>query len=317
MLIRACSPADYPRMAEILNASWPQPVYTPEQMQAQEEASSKDGPGQMQYYVAEQNGQVSGVAFYDQPPRFYQPGKFRTTIAVAPHQRQQGIASALDTHLLSELRRSSAREIWTKLHEAMIPGIHFARARGFREETQIWELLRDISSIDLSPYSSLINKLQQQGIEIHTLQELLQADPGCLQKLYELFAQIGQDLPATEYWHSPTYTEFLGELARRSPAAYFIAHAGESYLGLSYLGQRTIQHPWTIGLTGVSRAERRRGIALALKVRGMAYAQQQGCRFLGTSVDAANQASLALNAKLGFIHQETWLVFSKKLTEVC
>ncbi len=32
-------------MAEILNVSWPDSVYTPEQMKANEEATRKNGPG--------------------------------------------------------------------------------------------------------------------------------------------------------------------------------------------------------------------------------------------------------------------------------
>jgi RimJ/RimL family protein N-acetyltransferase len=48
-------------------------------------------------------------------------------------------------------------------------------------------------------------------------------------------------------------------------------------------------------------------------VRGMVYAQQQGCHLLGTAIDSANQASLAVNERLGFVRQETWLIFAKKL----
>lgn len=312
MQIRLALPADYPVMAEILNASWLDSVRTPEQMQEEEERVRQHGPGRMQYYVAKQRGQVIGVALYDQPLRFYQPRKFRVNIAVAPQHRRQGIASALSTHLMGELERIDAQEVWIKLHEEMAAGIHFVRTRGFHEEVQIWELQRDVTTFDPRPYASRWHDLQKQGIDIHTLQEL-RGDGRCHHKLYELFAQVGHDLPATEYWHCPTYAEFLDDLARRSPRAYFIAHAGETYLGLSYLGQRTPQSPWKIGLTGVVRAHRRRGIALALKVRGMVYAQQQGCGLLGTGVDSTNQGSLAVNEQLGFVRQESWLVFSKKL----
>ena len=169
MQIRACLPADYPIMAEILNASWPHSAYMPEQMEAEEEAARKNGPGQMQYYVTEQNGQVSGVAFYDQPLRFYQPGKFRVTIAVASHHRRQGIASALYTHLMNELGQIGVREIWTRLHVSMAPGIHFVHSRNFREETQILELQKDVTTFHPGSYLSQMEKLQQQGIEIHTL----------------------------------------------------------------------------------------------------------------------------------------------------
>ena len=312
MQIRPALPADYPTIAEILNISWPDSARTAEHMKEEEEAARKHGPGQMRYYAAEQSEQVSGVALYDQPLRFYQPGKFRVNIAVAPQHRQQGIASALAAHLMSELRQIDAREVWIKLQEGMAAGIRFARAHRFQEEVRIWELQRDLTTFDPRPYAPQWRDLQRQGIDIHTLQEL-QGDAGCHHKLYELLVQVGHDLPATEYWHSPTCAEFLDDLASRSPQAYFIAHAGETYLGLSYLSQRTPQSPWKIGFTGVARAYRRRGIALALKVRGMVYAQQHGCRLLGTGVDSTNQGSLAVNERLGFARQETWLVFNKKL----
>lgn len=312
MQIRPVMPTDYPIMAEILDTSWPYSVHTAKQMEEENEVVRKNGPGQMQWYVAEQKGQVIGVALYDQPLRFYQPGKFRVNIAVAAQHRRQGIASALYTHLMSELGRIGAQEVWIKLQEEMIPGIRFVHAHNFHEEVQIWELLRDVTTFDPSLYASEVNDLQRQGIAIHTLQEL-QGDSHCHQKLYELLVQVCQDLPASEYWHKPTYEEFLGELARLSFQAYFIAHAGETYLGISYFSQTHPPSSWKIGLTGVIRAYRRRGIALALKVRGMAYAQQQGCRLLGTGVNSTNQGSLALNERLGFVRQEIWLVFHKKL----
>lgn len=59
------------------------------------------------------------------------------------------------------------------------------------------------------------------------------------------------------------------------------------------------------------RAYRRQGVALALKLRGIAYAKQHAYTTLRTSVDATNTASLALNERLGFVKQPAWIIFTK------
>jgi predicted GNAT family acetyltransferase len=52
-------------------------------------------------------------------------------------------------------------------------------------------------------------------------------------------------------------------------------------------------------MTGVKRAYRRKGIATALKLRTVAFAQVQGAHLLMTSNNSANPM-YQLNLKLGF-----------------
>jgi GNAT superfamily N-acetyltransferase len=66
-------------------------------------------------------------------------------------------------------------------------------------------------------------------------------------------------------------------------------------------------------LTGVLPAYRRRGIALALKVRGLAYARDHGYDWIKTDSAVQNTAMRGLNRRLGFVEYPAWVFFRKTL----
>lgn len=58
-----------------------------------------------------------------------------------------------------------------------------------------------------------------------------------------------------------------------------------------------------VGLTGTRRAYRRRGLGLALKLRGIVDAQSCGIREIWTNNASNNVPMLSLNDRLGFVRQ--------------
>ena len=68
------------------------------------------------------------------------------------------------------------------------------------------------------------------------------------------------------------------------------------------------------GLTGVRRRYRRRGVALALKLRGIHYARARGYSFVRVDNDSANVPMLALNERLGFVREPAWVLLAKTFT---
>ncbi len=311
--IRVFTPHDYPAIADIYTAAWDDAPTTATQLRMQDEVLQRYRETRLQRYVLEEHGQIIACSCYDQPPRFYDPRRFRVTICVAPPHQRRGLGSVLYLHLLGALRQLDAHTAWIKLHENMHAGVHFARKHGFVEEICIWELHLKTADFDLSPYRELLSTLHAQGIEITSLQAL-EEDAERYQKLYRLTCEVGQDLPATERWTAPTYEAFVRDTLFLPPESYFVALHRDSYVGVSYLAAHSGGQFFATGLTGVARAYRRRGIALALKLHSIRHAQERAYSIITTSVDATNQASRALNERLGFVRARTATVFTRELS---
>jgi GNAT superfamily N-acetyltransferase len=96
--------------------------------------------------------------------------------------------------------------------------------------------------------------------------------------------------------------------------AFFVAKDGERYVGESYL-LLDLNDPEALyqGLTGVRPEYRRRGIAMALKVRVMEYARDRGCKTVKTWNSTLNEGMLSINHKLGFTGHTAWIELEKRL----
>jgi GNAT superfamily N-acetyltransferase len=161
-----------------------------------------------------------------------------------------------------------------------------------QEQEQFTELRLEVAIVDATAMNQALGQVSARGILLSTLAEEQQRTPDCLQRLYALARVVHRN---------PTWT--LDEYLHRfdSMEAVFIARHVDLYVGYTYLVQDE-QHIDRLRqcMTGVRPEWRRRGIATALKARGLEYARQNGYRFILTSNHAGNTAILALNAKLGF-----------------
>lgn len=310
--LRPFVPDDYPAIAEVFNASWPGYPATAEHFYEQDEATRHYPGATFQRYVIESAGRIVAFGEYDQPPRFYRPHVFRVNIFVHPQYQAQGLGSTLYQRIIEDMRTLQGQTIWGKLREDMSSGIRFAEKLDFYEELRVREVTLDVAAFDPVPHIERITHTIMQGITIKTLQELA-TDEQRNQKLYDLIIETGSDLPATEHWNKPDYERFLGETLKRIPDCYFVALHQDDYVGVSYLNPHRELDVCYQGFTGVRRAYRRQGVALALKVCAIAYAKEHAYQEIRTSIDVSNLASLAVNQELGFVKQEEWVVLTKDL----
>ena len=61
------------------------------------------------------------------------------------------------------------------------------------------------------------------------------------------------------------------------------------------------------------RDYRRRGIALALKLHGIAHAKEQGYKKIRTMNESTNRPMLNINERLGFEKRPAWISFAADL----
>jgi len=97
--------------------------------------------------------------------------------------------------------------------------------------------------------------------------------------------------------------------------AFFIAIDRDGrWLGMSNL-QRSIEDPSFIwqGLTGVRREARGKGLAMALKLETVRYAQAIGVDHIKTWNDQSNRPMLAINEAMGFAKQPAWIGLELRL----
>ena len=129
---------------------------------------------------------------------------------------------------------------------------------------------------------------------------------------------IEQDVPAPKPPTKMPYAEWQKIWTRTNliPDAWWIAVQDGQYLGQTNLwGSQAREDLLYTGLIGVLRSHRRMGIASALKVQAVRYAQAQGIGEVGTWNEANNEGMLAIDVRLGFVRQPAHIEYMKKLRE--
>lgn len=261
-------------------------------------------------------GQVVGYAHHQQMPGQADPDRFRVIVGVAPEWRGRGVGRALFAHVTAQLigRGARAAETFAREHDMRV--IDFLVRRGFREAMRAWENRLDPSRFDPAPFAPYLERVAAAGITITTLTDEQDRDPDALSKAYELHNAVEADIPSTSPFEAQPFERYVEHNVRGPNAlldAYFLAKAGEAYVGEAVLRTSALGTYLTHDTTGVRRAYRGRGIAMALKLATIEYARAHGHTQIRTWNEVNNAGMLAINEQLGFVRRPAWITFEKTL----
>lgn len=272
-----------------------------------------------EYLVAERRatGEVVGVAFYRHVPWAHHPAKYNTRVQVHPQYQGRGIGSRLMREVLDRLNIRGAERVTAGAREDLNRGIAFLGHFGFVEHVRDFKSHLNVSAVDLLQFGRYAERMANLGISITTLEDELQRDPDCLKAIYQVHSILDMSTPQDDP-DPPTplsYEDFVAQEAqhpRTLPDAFFLAKRGALYVGESYM-KRSDGDPGLLhqDLTGVIPVYQGQGIATALKLRTLDYAQRRRYREIRTTNSSRNAPMLAINSKLGFVPQPAWIGFLK------
>lgn len=250
-------------------------------------------------------------------PWQFHPDKYGMGIEVHPAYQRQGIGNMLYERLLAEAHRRKALLVRSGAKESKKESLRFLAKRGFTEVQRTWESRLNVATFDWERFAGAQTRAAEQGIMLTTLAAEGARDLSVLHQVHDLAVECTADEPALDPVTPAPFEDFIKdeiEAPNALPAAYFLAKDGDRYVGLSALFTRLAQ-PGVLsqGFTCVQRDYRGRGIAMALKMRGLVYARDHGIREIRTFNNTRNQPMLRINEAMGFTKEPAWVEYALPL----
>jgi GNAT superfamily N-acetyltransferase len=315
--LRAFTEEDYPRLVEISNRVYPEYRESVEEVRHRDSVWESDRYERVRLVAEDGGGRMAGYGEISHIPHQFHPRRFALELLVDPELQGRGVGSALYDHLLAELRGCGALSMRASARESMAASLSFLTHRGFVEVQREWESRLDVGAFDFTRFAGAEERAAGQGITFTTLAEERERDPEALRKAYDLQETCERDVPAVEPVTPVTFEHFISHTVESPGAlldAYFLAMDGNRYVGVSNI-TRSQGEPEILyqELTGVLREYRGKGIAMALKLRTVAYARDRGFREIRTWNATSNRPMLRINEAMGFQKQPAWVEFQKQL----
>ena len=242
-------------------------------------------------------------------------------IGVRADHRRRGIGGALLEAVEAEARRRGVRRVLSGVSAARPFAVEFALKRGYREIGRRIMSYRELASYDPAPWQEAIDRTASGGIRIRSFSDVLaERDEDGRERfwreLWEAEGPMWEDIPfasPTPHWPFERFHTLAVKSGQMLADLSLVAYDGDVIAGFTTTGDRQGKDGWT-WMTGVGRAHRGRGIAMALKVEALGRAKARGLRAMCTVNDEPNKAMRGVNIKLGYQPVPDRIELEKTLT---
>ncbi|WP_216325857.1 GNAT family N-acetyltransferase [Deinococcus aestuarii] len=321
MNLRGATDADYPALADLQGAVWPDHATTGDLL-AHEDRELRDHPRQPHLWraVAEEGGRAVGTAYAIQYPGMFHPDRYHVDVFVHPQAQGRGVGLALASALEAHLGERGARELLSGTREDCPRGLAFLARQGFGEVMRFFDNVLELGEFDSSAWEAAARL--PDGYRRATLADLL-AEVGeetAWPAYFDAVVEIREDVPRTGEATPIVFEHFRkrGDDPRFLPEGIFFALTPKGQIAAMTELYTDGVDPTKLhtGLTGARRAHRRRGLALALKLAALGVARERGAASVWTGNATTNAPMLALNTRLGFRPRPAWIEMQRGTVEV-
>ncbi|MCX7783862.1 MAG: GNAT family N-acetyltransferase [Meiothermus sp.] len=298
------SEADYQAYVDVFNAAHPEVARAVADVQHMDKTRGSEVLGR---WLVEVGGRIAGVIEYESPRNSPKPDTYEVGYRVRPGFEAR--VGAMWAFLMNEVSRLNPKELQTHGREDW-EEYRFYLTQGFVEVDRRWDSVLDLSRFDPTPLKRPLAK----DIQIKPLNKLPYSEESFQRAWYDLEIELLRDVPFSEPlvpWAFEVWQQRHVKDPNLLPEGYFVALEGEQMVGLTMLFKSSRPQTLQTGLTGVLQSYRRKGIALALKLRAAEFARAYGAKYIRTSNHQINRPMLAINEAMGFV-KEPATVFLRK-----
>ncbi len=247
-------------------------------------------------------------------------GSWRVALRTAPEWRRRGVARALLEQLAEHARSKGAKRLVAAVRGDETEGARFAEAMGYRAFHERIDSHIDVPSFDPSGFDDPDATAARAGVRLASYAELLRehaADVEVFQReLLPAIWAMARDVPSPTPMpeHAPPFEQakrMFFEGPGIDPPSTIIALRDGHTVGMTVTMVKENGTAYT-NFTGVSRAERGKGLALAMKLRALRDLRTRGVKLFGTTNDEQNAAMRGINRRLGYVPDPPTTMYEKR-----
>jgi len=320
--VRASADADIERIVEFQNR-WATPSQWMSPAAARTMQTAGLEPLRLVLLVEDGGGAIQAIGSTSNGGLFASPdGSWRVGLRTAPEWRRRGVARALLEQLADHARTNKATRLVAAVRGDEPEGARFAEAMGYRAFHERIDSYIDVPSFDASAFDEPDATAERVGVRLASYAELIgerAADVEAFQReLLLVIWAMARDVPSpTPMPEQPPPFEqakrMFFEGPGLDPASTIVALRDGHPVGMTATMVKENGTAYT-NFTGVSRAERGKGIALAMKLRALRALRSRDVKQFGTTNDEQNGAMRGINRRLGYVPDPPTTMYEKRFS---